>query len=342
MTSENVVTGIAVPPIKFIRLFSPDDWEEFVLEWADSFRDDYFIVNRAGGAGDMGRDVVASVDDSETVWDNFQCKHYRSAITPSDVWCEFGKLIYYACRGEFTYPRKYVFVAPQGAGNKLAKMLKDPDLLKTELKANWASHCEKTITATKAVALEGKLLGYLDQADFSIFSAIPPLRLIDEHRKTSYHVYRFGGGLPSRPAAKAPPAKVADIEARYVRALLDAYGSNLSQILKRADELNSFDDLRAHFERSRHEFYSAESLKLFSRDTLPPGCFEKLQQEYFDGIMDEVDSEHVDGFARVKAVIKLARQFQMTSHPLWSRVEMRDSGGICHQLANDERLRWVK
>lgn len=192
---ENVGTGILVPPIERIRLFSPTQWEEFVLEWADSFRDDYFSVDRSGGAGDMGRDVVASVDDSETVWENFQCKHYKSAITPSDIWCEFGKLIYYACRGEFTYPRKYVFVAPQGAGNKLAKLLKDPEKLKNELKANWASYCENAITETTAIPLKGQLLKFLDKADFGIFSAISPLRLIEQHRKTPYHVYRFGGGL---------------------------------------------------------------------------------------------------------------------------------------------------
>ncbi|TWU35651.1 hypothetical protein Q31b_50860 [Novipirellula aureliae] len=342
VTPENVGTGILVPPIKLIRLFSPDDWEEFVLEWADSFRDDYFSVNRSGGAGDMGRDVVASVDDSETVWENFQCKHYKSAITPSDIWCEFGKLIYYACRGEFTYPRKYVFVASQGAGNKLAKLLKDPEKLKNELKANWASYCENAITETTAIPLKGQLLKFLDKADFGIFSAIPPLRLIEQHRKTPYHVYRFGGGLPNRPTDMLPPAAVADIEVRYVRALLDAYGSNLSRVLNDADELKSFAELRAHFDRSRHEFYSAESLKRFSRDTLPPGSFEELQREYFDGIMDEVDSDHSDGFARVKAVIKLARVLQITSHPLVPRMETRDRGGICHQLANDERVRWVK
>lgn len=341
-TPENVGTGMFVPPIKLIQLFSHDDWEDFVLEWADSFRDNYFCVNRAGGAGDMGRDIVASLDESETVWDNYQCKHYKAAITPSDVWCEFGKLIYYAGRGEFTYPRKYVFVAPQGAGNKLSKLLKDPGRLKEELKANWASHCENGITKSKAIPLSEPLLKYLENADFSIFSAISPLRLIGEHRKTPYHVYRFGGGLPSRPTDMETPAKVADIEVKYVRALLDAYGTKLSRILKDADELNSFEELRTHFERSRQEFYGAESLKRFSRDTLPPGSFEKLQQEYFDGIMDEVDSDHADGFVRVKAVIKLARQLQIESHPLWPRVEMRDRGGICHQLANDERVKWVK
>lgn len=340
--ADAVHSGSPIPPIERIRLFSPTQWEEFVLEWADSFRDQYTEVNRSGGAGDMGRDIVASLDDSETVWDNYQCKHYGSPITPSDVWVEFGKLIYYAERGEFTYPRKYVFVAPQGAGNKLSKLLKSPDKLKNELKQNWERYCQDKITENESVIFSSSLLKYIDDADFSIFSALPPLRLIEQHRKTRWHVYRFGGGLPNRPAASLPPSKIADAEVKYVRALLDAYGSKLSRILADADELKSVAELRDHFERARCEFYSAESLKRFSRDTLPPGVFEKLQKEFFDGIIDEVESDHDDGYLRVKAVIKLARQLQITSHPLLPRMETRDRGGICHQLANEDQLRWIK
>ncbi|MEP6636430.1 MAG: ABC-three component system protein, partial [Acidobacteriota bacterium] len=35
-------------------------------------------------------------------------------------------------------------------------------------------------------------------------------------------------------------------------------------------------DLGAHFARSRQEFYSAESLREFSRDSVPTGTFESL------------------------------------------------------------------
>jgi len=44
-------------------------------------------------------------------------------------------------------------------------------------------------------------------------------------------------------------------------------------------------DLKDHFSESRIQFYSAESLRVFSRDTLPPGEFKKLQDEFYGGIM---------------------------------------------------------
>ena len=342
VTADVVASGQRIPPIERIRLFSPTQWEEFVLEWADSFRDDYTSVERSGGAGDMGRDVVASFDDRGEVWDNFQCKHYASALTPTDVWVEFGKLLYFSYIGEFTYPRNYQFVAPQGAGNKLSKLIKQPKALKEELKNNWSKYCEAGITDTTAIPLKGALLEYLNDADFSIFNALPPLRLIEQHSKTQWHTFRFGGGLPPRPRPTEPPDRIAPTEANYVRALLDAYGNRLGKSLAEIAELTTEVEMHRHFGRARREFYSAESLRTFSRDTLPPGEFERLQDEFFDGIIDEVESDHDDGYIRVTAVTRVARALQITSHALVPRIEARDRGGICHQLANDKRVMWVK
>ncbi len=342
VTTDVVASGQYIPPIERIRLFSPNQWEEFVLEWADSFRDTYVSVEKAGGAGDMGRDIVASCDDEGQIWDNYQCKHYATALAPHHVWIELGKLIYYSFLGEFTYPRKYQFVAPQGAGNKLAKLLKSPNRLKDQLKENWTKHCQDNITDKATVELEGDILTYLDQADFAIFSSLPPLRLIDQHRTTPWFTYRFGGGLPPRPAPTNPPVSIDKSEATYVRALLDAYAQRMKKSISSVDELHEDAELLGHFGRARREFYCAESLKHFSRDTLPPGEFEKLQDEVHDGVIDEVENHHDDGYLRVKAVTKAARQLQITAHALVPRMESRDRGGICHQLANDERVRWAK
>lgn len=342
VTADVVASGEYIQPIERIRFFSPDQWEDFVLEWADSFRKEYVMVERCGSAGDMGRDVVANCDENGNIWDNFQCKHYASRLAPTDVWIEFAKVVFYSHLGEFTYPRKYVFVAPQGAGNKLSKLLKKPETLKDELKKNWSKYCEHEITESVSVPLDGDLLKYLDQADFSIFSSLPPLRLIEQHSRTQWHTFRFGGGLPPRPKPEEPPLEITSREVKYVRALLDAYGNRLKKALADIEDLVSETEFRQHFGRARREFYSAESLKHFSRDTLPPGEFERLQGEFYDGVIDEVESDHSDGYVRVKAVTKAARELQITSHALVPRMEARDRGGICHQLANDERVRWVK
>lgn len=342
VTASFVAAGLPIPAIERLRIFSDRQWEEFVLEWADSLRDRYSRVDRCGGAGDMGRDVVAFDKADPTVWDNFQCKHYKDPLTPGNIWVELGKLVYYSSIGEYSYPRRYAFVAPQGAGTKLSNLLRKPEKLKSELVANWDAHCRTGITSTMPVELDAALSTYLDSLDFSIFDAIPPLQLIDQHARTRWYAARFGGGLPSRPAVAPPPLSVADHEANYVRALLDAYGDHLKVPVSNADDLAAYADLGEHFSDSRLEFYSAEALRAFSRDTLPPDAFDELQDEVHGGIRDELRGEHADGYRCVMAVTKTARLLPISGHPLTERLSVRDRAGICHQLANDKKVKWTR
>lgn len=341
VSAATAISGPPIPPIERIKLFSAVTWEEFITEWVDSLRSMYASVERCGGAGDMGRDIVAASADDANVWDNYQCKHYAKPLKPSEVWVEFGKLAYHTKRGDYSYPRRYFFVAPQGVGTSLSNLLKKPELLRSELFKNWDRYCRDKITKTETVDLDGALKSYVEGLDFSIFSTVQPLRIIEQHAKTPWRVHRFGGGLPDRPPAPAPPVEPEDHEANYVRALLDAYGDYLKRALSLVDDLDDA-DLREHFADARLEFYSAESLRAFSRDTLPPGEFEALQEEVRGGIKDEIRCAHADGYRRLLAVVKLARCLQLSARALTSQISPRDRGGICHQLANDLKVRWVK
>ncbi len=326
-----------------VRLFSADEWEGFVQEWVDSVRGEYSLVERCGGAGDMGRDVIATVKDGKGEWDNYQCKHYQKPLAPSDVWIELGKLAYYTLKGEYSYPRAYFFVAPHGVGPALSNLLKKPDELRAQLLANWDKECRTKITKKVVVDCDAAMKAHIASLDFSIFKTKPLLRIIDEHSKTRWHVARFGGGLPLRPEPLAPPSAPAANEAVFVGELRLAYAQHLKQDVKDLDAvLLSRDDLQEHFNDARVEFYSAEGLRTFSRDRLPQGEFEKLQDEVHAGIKDDVRGPHADGYQRVLAAVKTARALQLTSNPLTTRIHTRDRGGICHQLANDGKVRWVK
>lgn len=341
-SSDVVTAGLPIPPIERLRIFSASQWEDFVLEWADSLRGQYGTVERCGGAGDMGRDIIAFDKTDPAIWDNFQCKHYKAGLTPGDIWVELGKLVYYSFIKEYTYPRKYVFVASQGAGTKLSNLLRKPDNLKSQLIENWDKHCKAGITSTAEIELGPDLRVYLDALDFSIFEAVPPLRIIDQHAKTRWYAARFGGGLPARPKLAPPPTTITDDEVTYVRSLLDAYGDHLKCAVPTVADLDAHDDAREHFNDARLEFYSAEALRAFSRDILPPGAFEELQEELHGGIKDEMRGEHSDGFRRVLAVVKTAKLLPITDHALKERLSLIDKGGICHQLANNGKVRWVR
>jgi len=301
------------------------------------------MVERCGGAGDMGRDIIATVKDGKGEWDNYQCKHYQKALAPSDVWVELGKLAYYTLKGDYSYPRRFYFVAPQGVGPTLSNLLKKADALRAGLLANWGTACRTQITKTRVVNCGAAMKAHIASLDFSIFQTMPLLRIVEEHAKTRWYVTRFGGGLPKRPEPMVPPSIPASNEAVFVGELRSAYADHLKQDVKDLDAgLASREDLREHFHDARIEFYSAEGLRAFSRDTLPAGEFEKLQDEVHSGIKDDVRGEHPDGYRRVVAVVKAARALQLTSNPLTTRIHTRDRGGLCHQLANDGKVRWIK
>ncbi len=338
--AESAITGLYVPPIERLRILSPLQWEDFVLEWAHSLKVKYELVERCAGAGDQGRDIVAyETKDDDSIWDNYQCKHYPDPLTPGDIWIELGKLCYYTFIKEYPAPRQYYFVAPRGAGNKLSKLLRNPNLLRSELIKEWDNHCRTKITSTKEIVLDEQLLAHVTALDFANIQALSPLTIIDQHRQTPWYVTRFGGGLPTRPVPPMPPTTVEPHEATYVRALLDAYEDRLKGALPSPDTLKD-ESLRNHLSRSRREFYSAEALKEFSRDNVPPGTFDQLLDEMHDGVIDVVEAKHSDAVERVLETVKQAKGLQLSANSLVSRVLTTDRGGMCHQLANALRLWW--
>jgi hypothetical protein len=343
LAADVIAQGPPLHPAERIKLFSDKQWELFVQEWVDSLGDQYDLVERCGGSGDMGRDVIARVKGGNGIWDNYQCKHYKESLKPSDIWIELGKLAYYSFRGDYTYPRHYYFIAPQGAGTKLSNLLKKPEELRAELLAKWDQECRNKITKTEAIECDDAMRAYIATLNFAIFEATPVLRIIDAHRKTRWYVARFGGGLPQRPADEQPPSVPAPKETVFVRELRRAYADHIKKDVNDIGmDLVGHEHLREHFADARIEFYSAESLRTFSRDTLPPGEFERLQDEVHAGIRDDLRDDHADGYRRLKAVVRTARLLPLDGHSLHGRVNIRDRGGICHQLANDEKVRWVK
>lgn len=283
---SRVQFGSPIPPLKRVQIFSPQEWEEFVQEWAYELKHKYHHVERCGGAGDQGRDVVAYVSArAGRPWDNYQCKHYDKPLSPGVVWVEFAKLCYYTFLGEYSVPRHYYFVAPRDVGTALSKLIDKPDVLRAELIEAWPDKCEAQITATQLVRLEGDLLAYVQGFDFSIVRKISTLAVLDQHRSSPNHIFRFGGGLPDLPPPEMPPDQIAVREARYVGHLLDAYGDHLGRLVAAPADLGDRADLDDHFRRTRQYFYEAESLRNFSRETLPPGAFETLQEQIYHGVI---------------------------------------------------------
>lgn len=344
VSSGKVVHGKLIPPQQQILLFSSDDWEAFIEEWVHYQRTQYNLVTRLSSSADMGIDVAGFIGNKgfQGHWVNYQCKHYGNALAPKTAIMEIGKCIWHTSEGRFVPPRKYIFMAPKDCGMSLKKLLLSIPDLKTMVLEKWDDWCAASITSTKAIPLEGEFREYVEAFDFSIFTFKPTLDVIEEHRKTPYFAARFGGGLPDRPSVDAPTAEPDPTESRYLQQLLDAYGDHNDQQCADTTALAAWPELVEHFNRQREVFYHAESLRNFARDNVPQGTFEDLQDEVFSGVIEVEGAAHDNGLSRVNAVTQAAAQLPMTANGLISVTKVQDKKGICHQLANVDRLKWVK
>lgn len=351
-TAAQVSGGIPVPPVSLLQVMSAEDWEGFTEEWLSYYKSkgEYVSVKRYSGAGDLGLDVVAftAAGGFSEPWDSYQCKHYDHALEPNDIYAEVGKIIYHsfnrtppfnqACR----VPRRHVFVSPCGVGITVGRWLKDPNRFKESVREKWESHCVPKIGTAVHAPLEGELLQYFGTFDFSIFDDRTGVELIDEHAQTPFYAARFGGGLPPRDPAAAPPAEPTDAESPYLTKLFGAYGDHLGQEVTAKNSLGSHPDLEEHYNRQRVLFYSAESLRNFARDRTPPLTFESLQDDVYHGVIDINEGAHADALACLRATVSTAGQVDVSGNALVGVTRVADKQGICHQLANDDRLNWVK
>lgn len=342
-SATHVISGIPVPKPLRVRSFSPEEWEEFVEEWGSSLKAEYPKVRRFGGSGDLGVDIAGfcSTEGFKGIWDNYQCKRYAHPLRPSDIWVEIGKIIYYSYKGYYIPPRKHYFAGSQDIGTSLEQLLNDPEELQFKAQENWGQNCKSGITSTMEIPLSGELLDYFELFDFSRFSSKSVVELIDGHSCTQFHAVRFGGGLPFRPDSLKPPVVPAGSENRYIRQIFNAYGNHLSKTIIDESDLESHSSLKRDYFRQRERFYHAESLRNFARDTVPDGTFSALQDEIFYGVVDVCEDDHVDGFVRMKSTITHSSTVAASASPLASAFKIQDRQGICHQLANEDRLTWV-
>jgi len=325
-------------------LYSAAQWEGFINEWVHCcLKKNYIKVQQFSGPGDRGIDIAGFADGEKLqgVWDNFQCKHYGHALRPGDARPEIGKILWYSFKKDYKAPRQYFFVAPLGVGTGLAGYLADSAKLKQDIIEKWNTFRQK-ITDEQEILLEGEFLAYVQAFDFSIFDSKTALEIVDDHRQSPYHAARFGGGLPPRPDAGKPPSEIAPAESRYVGQLLEAYSDHKKQPVPSVSALKTWPPLNDHFMRQREAFYHAESLRVFARDSVPDGTFESLQDDIHSHVIDVHDADHADGYERVRMVTQAAREVQLTSNPLITCAKPKDRDGICHQLANEDRLRWTR
>ena len=331
---------------KRLEIMSEDEWEDVTLEYADALNSNskYIKIFKLAGAGDKGRDIAALYSEplERGKWDCYQCKHYGSPLSLSQILLEFGKLCFYTFINEWPLPQKYFFVSPKGLGPELTDILTKPehDKIRDRLISKWDTDCKSLCKLTS------ELKDYINSFDFSIVSFIPQQDIIKTLHNSRWGTIRFGGGLPIRPQNPPLPALSVEQEQKllYIQALIDAYNDHLKRNDITLDNLNTESSKSfEHLLRSRKAFHSAEALKRFSREFTPPETFDALLKEIETGIIDIVDWPQYTGYERVLKVVAQAKNLPLTVSLLDSRISSLDREGMCHHLANEKnRVKWVK
>lgn len=344
VTALEVTSGAPIPALDCLKIFNADSWEDLTLELVSYWKTQYPRVVRCGAGGDMGRDVIAYRYDEPKDWENYQCKHYDKRLSLSLVLLEIGKILYYAHRGEFSLPKHYYFVAPQGVSNDLLKHLNDPARLKAALIEKWDKACKSKITSkhNDNIELSDELLEFVHAADFSVFDHIPPIKIIELHSNTVFHAQRFGINVRKRPQLPVPPENLADNEIRYTKELLKAFAEAEQVAAITIDDLSDGSDYQSEYEGARRNFYAAEDLQKFSRDWLPDNSYEELTDECFEAVSATVRKKHENGYERYLATSSQAATVNYVSHPLSPYIKTQDKKGMCHQLVNADKFKWVK
>lgn len=335
------VSGPTLLPRQYIAFFSPNDWETFVYEWAREL-DGYFQVQIPGGSGDRGLDVVGLLSEEGTdgEWDCFQCKHYNRALKPGDAYPEMYKVISGVADEVYALPRRYRFLAPHGCGPTLVRLLSAP----SKLREGFLGWMEGTTSPLHRVdaAKQSRIRNTALEVDYSLFKAEDLEDVVAVHRRSPNHVLRFGTQPITRPRELARTPSEVDLsrEAVYVKKLVEVYNERHGTAWKNEAEIADSSS-RAHFNRAREAFFSAEDLLGSARDQVPAVVFSDLQQDIYDGVVDVEQMEHPNGMSRLSKVTEKALSVPLDSSPLIRIIRPRDRTGLCHQLANDDRLNWI-
>jgi hypothetical protein len=326
-----------------VLALNDSELEAFVREWVGCKKSIYEEVTSFGGSGDLGRDVAGflSKEKHEGDWHNYQCKQYKTSLPTDKSLLELGKILYYAHQGEFTAPEKYIFVAPKGANRNLESLVFNPSKLQRILVQEWDKYCGLNgIIANKHIVLTDELRSFICSYDFSKVSIMNlESILIDENINPV--LFNWFGADPGPAPKGKPPKEIDKREMVYIYQLVDAYGdrdgceySSVKELIDKSGHFN-------HLARQRERFFDADAFKRFYRDNTDNEEILGFVDDIYHGVVDTSEANHEDALCCLESVMSKAASIS-PSGILQKHARVTVKQGVCHHLANEERLKWKK
>ncbi|MBQ3749710.1 MAG: restriction endonuclease [Bacteroidales bacterium] len=328
-----------------------DTYEELVTSWAywclkEGSTPKYEDVYRIGGSGDGGIDVIAYYDLATKDCDIYQCKHYDHPVNRSDVIAELGKFLYHVSIGDYKEPRNYYLMAPQGLSGPFNKIYSSCEKLKKEIVDSWNKDIAKNIESKKEIKLEGTLKSFVEGFDYYKFKLISPDKLLkDVYQKQHRHVYFLYFGVRRDDIERIKietPSEHDEYEKKYIQHLIDAYNDAEGNEYLMVDnvEVSSYGK---HFDRSREQFWLAESIRKMSEEQCPGDTdeFKELEEDMIHHVADMHEAKHENAFEKVKAVTDKATSLPKKENRIISgELSSGELKGVCFQLSNEDILIW--
>lgn len=175
-----------------------------------------------------------------------------------------------------------------------------------------------------------------------VMSKTPSNAIVEDVLKLEELLQRF-----PRPIKLIPPNNLATHEMIYITELLSAYADHAGIPKINKDDLGNYPKYKKNFDRQRKDYYAAETIRQYSKDTLTISEmdeFDILQEETLDGIIEVYEDEYADGFSRLNNVMKHATTIQLNKSLLSKLpgfISSSEKKGVCHLLVNDGQIKWV-
>lgn len=151
-----------------------------------------------------------------------------------------------------------------------------------------------------------------------------------------------------RPAEVPIPRDATLEEIGYINELYKAYGDAEGETVFNKEDLLNFPEYEEDLSDRRIDFYAAETIRRGIMELGRGGLsnqFDVLKDETYDSVKDTERSAHLNGYERMLAVMGQAvavplRDYLLCASPYWISGKIKK--GVCHQLVNDGKLKWVK
>jgi hypothetical protein len=216
-------------------------------------------------------------------------------------------------------------------------MLLNPDKFRGEVIATWDTRVAPRVVEGEKHVLTGDLAGYVHGYDFTSFTYATLEEILDDHRRTAYWASRFGGQLPP-PNPGLTPAEVASEETVYVGKLLEVYSETAGVEIACVNDLSAHAEWGDDLQKQRVRFYDAEAFMATYRDQTEPGTIESFADQILDA-MDPALAMLMSAHGRLSTALSVAGQ-TIPASVLAAQAKVRVRQGVCHQLANADRVTW--